>query len=65
MPIYEIKCKVCGHEMEFFKINSNDNIPVCPNCGECYFIQKPSTSTSFILKGGGWAKDNYSSSSKQ
>ncbi|CAN5805828.1 hypothetical protein BH09MYX1_BH09MYX1_49240 [soil metagenome] len=61
MPTYEYLCKECGHEWEADQRISADPLKDCPSCG------KPAASRqisggSFILKGGGWYADLYSSS---
>jgi putative FmdB family regulatory protein len=60
MPIYEYECPHCGHEFDKF-VNHlrNGNKWKCPKCGKQ--ANKVISPNSFILKGGGWAKDNYSS----
>lgn len=58
MPIFEFKCRNCGHEFEFLKIKSDDHAQ-CPNCavkGDGNLEKKVSTGTSFQLKGDNWAQ---------
>jgi putative FmdB family regulatory protein len=56
MPIYEYRCKTCGHEVELIQKRS-DGAPVCPNAhGE---LGKLHSLTAFHLKGGGWERDGY------
>lgn len=31
MPVFDMKCDVCGQEYEFFKVKSTE-IAVCPEC---------------------------------
>lgn len=65
MPIYEYQCQECQNIFEFEPISSEarDKI-ICPNCKEnnSNKFKKLISQTSFVLKGGCWAKDNYSSS---
>ena len=57
MPIYEYNCPSCGNQIE--KIQSiNAEAPSCPSCGHNP-MERMISSTSFILKGGGWYKDGY------
>lgn len=58
MPIYDYKCKKCGHVFEVtHSINSKDEYS-CPSC-----LHKKTnriiSRSSFILKGDGWYKDHY------
>lgn len=61
MPIFEYRCKACKAEFEFFK-HLSDEKPVCPQCGNKKaktLEQKVSAGVSHVLKGTGWARDNY------
>jgi len=61
MPIYEYKCKTCGHTTE--KLRSFREADEAAPCEKCQGETKRTISkTSFILSGGGWASDGYSSS---
>ena len=57
MPIYEFKC-VCGEEKEVLVSVGTDTV-VCDSCGKD--MEKIVSKSSFILKGSGWAFDNYGS----
>ncbi len=62
MPIYEYQCKKC-HEIEEVWQKMNDPAPrKCPKCGGA--LKKIISETAFQLKGSGWYKDLYSSSTK-
>ena len=65
MPIYCYKCNKCQEEFEVEQ-KVNDPIPDCPNKEneEEHEVVKQISLTSFVLKGSGWARDNYSSSKK-
>jgi putative FmdB family regulatory protein len=66
MPIYEYECCNCHHIAEQLHITLDAKvcgIIICPICG--HIADKIISTTSFRLKGGGWAKDNYSSSKKE
>ena len=60
MPIYVYKCYACDKQVEILQPLD----AVAPHCGDCALDRGTSTEmkialTSFSLKGGGWAKDNY------
>ena len=57
MPLYEFVCPHCGKELEAIQ-KYNDPYPICEECQK-EMVKKISVSTSFILNGGGWAKDGY------
>lgn len=61
MPIYEYKCRGCGHESEHLQKMDDPPPPCetegCPAHGEP--LERKVSKTSFELVGGGWAKDGY------
>ena len=60
MPLYEYVCKKCNKEFEMLQSIGTDSSK-CPDCGtEC---KKIVSATSFQLKGSGWYKTDYASSS--
>jgi len=59
MPIYEYVCDSCGVKSEAIQKISDAPLEVCPKCAGK--VRKAMSSTSFVLKGGGWYKDGYSS----
>lgn len=61
MPIYEYQCGKCGHEFERQQRMSDDPVKTCPEC-RSRKVKKLISQTSFVLKGGGWYSDLYSSS---
>ncbi|EDM80724.1 hypothetical protein PPSIR1_12613 [Plesiocystis pacifica SIR-1] len=61
MPIYRYRCTECGAEEEHIQKISEDPIEQCSTCGGK--LSKLMTAAAFHLKGGGWYKDLYSSSS--
>lgn len=63
MPIYEYKCQKCQHEFEREQRITADPITTCPSC-KARRVKKLISQTSFVLKGGGWYNDLYSSSKK-
>jgi putative FmdB family regulatory protein len=60
MPVYEYLCKGCGHEFEREQRISEAPIKKCPKCGAAK-ARRQISRTSFVLKGGGWYNDLYSS----
>ena len=59
MPTYHYQCQKCEHEYkEFRKMSENKKDLVCPEC-ESTAIEIVLAPTNHILKGIGWAKDNY------
>ena len=63
MPTYEYGCRDCGHEWEEIqRITEARDREVCPKCAKTSAHRLISGGTNFILKGGGWYSDLYSSS---
>lgn len=58
---YEYLCEACGHKWETEQRISEDPIKDCPHCGEPRAKRQISAGGGFILKGGGWYSDLYSS----
>lgn len=62
MPIYEYECSQC-HQTSDALQKVNDPAPeACPHCGAQHTLSRLVSRTSFVLKGGGWYADLYSSS---
>ena len=62
MPIYEYECSQC-HQVSDALQKVNDPPPeTCPHCGARSTLSRVVSRTSFVLKGGGWYADLYSSS---
>ncbi len=64
MPTYEYACGACGHQWEQVQRIVEAPIEVCPKCAQSSAHRLISGGTNFILKGGGWYSDLYSSSKK-
>jgi putative FmdB family regulatory protein len=62
MPTYEYGCAACGHEWDEIQRITAPPIEVCPKCSKSAAHRLISKGTGFILKGGGWYSDLYSSS---
>ena len=65
MPTYEYLCTACGHEWEFEQSIKEDPLKVCQKCSQETARRQISRGTGFILKGGGWYSDLYSSTSNK
>jgi len=64
MPIYEYACSQCGKLTEALQ-KVNDPAPeTCDGCGAKATLSRVVSRTSFVLKGGGWYSDLYSSVKK-
>ena len=60
MPIYEYECGGCGHLWEEEQKMNDLPISKCPKCKKNK-SKRLISDTSFVLKGGGWAKEGYKS----
>ena len=63
MPIREYKCKDCGNYMEVIQGINEKPLETCPECGGK--LEKLISNSSFVLKGSGWYKTDYNSSSSE
>ena len=61
MPLYDLYCK-CGYEEEKI-LKLDEEMPICPKCG--HQMKKAVSTTTFILKGSGWAADGYNKKGKK
>ena len=59
---YSYICTSCGHDWEAEQRISEAPLHVCPKCGESSAKRQIAGPANFILKGGGWYSDLYSSS---
>src|SRR5580700_9289684 len=62
MQTYEYACSACGHQWEQVQRIVEAPVEVCPKCAAKAAHRLISGGTNFILKGGGWYSDLYSSS---
>lgn len=60
MPTYEYACATCGHQWEEIQKISEAALTDCPECKKAT-AKRLISGGSFILKGGGWYSDLYSS----
>ena len=61
---YEYACEACGHQWEAEQSIKDAPLKSCVACGKEKAKRLVSGGTGFLLKGGGWYADLYSSSSK-
>ena len=62
MPTYEYICTSCKHEWEAEQSMRDEPLKKCPRCKHNTARRQMSLGGGFILKGGGWYADLYSSS---
>ncbi len=62
MPTYEYYCKKCDKVFEAFQKISEKPLGKCPSCNGK--VKRLLSASGFMLKGGGWYKDGYSSAKK-
>src|SRR5215475_187888 len=65
MPTYEYACSSCHHEWEAEQSIKEAPLTECPTCHEQTARRQISRGVGFILKGGGWYSDLYSSASNK
>jgi putative FmdB family regulatory protein len=58
---YEYACTACGHAWEAEQSISAAPLSECPHCHQASAKRQISGGAGFILKGGGWYADLYSS----
>jgi len=58
MPIYEYRCRECGHQKEFLQRMSDAPLTDCPECGKPSFT-KLLNAAGFQLKGTGWYATDF------
>jgi len=61
MPTYEYVCTSCGNQWEEIQKISESALTDCPKCQNAS-AKRQISGGNFILKGGGWYADLYSSS---
>jgi putative FmdB family regulatory protein len=61
MPIYEYRCKDCGHQEEFLQKVGEPALSQCPACGKASFY-KLLSAAGFQLKGSGWYATDFRNS---
>lgn len=58
---YEYVCEACGHQWETEQSIKDSALKTCVSCGASKAKRLVSGGTGFLLKGGGWYADLYSS----
>ena len=64
MPIYEYRCKACGHYLEQIQRMSDPALTDCPACGKRQ-LRRLISAAGFRLKGGGWYETDFKSTNKR
>lgn len=61
MPTYVYECPKCHKSTELIQSFKEKKAPLCmePGCDGQIEMESIISSTSFILKGSGWARDGY------
>ena len=63
---YEYRCRVCGREIEIRQgiLEDPERVLYCPFCERIRPVRRLISRSSFVLKGGAWAKEGYTRSKK-
>ncbi len=64
MPIYEYRCKQCGHQDSDIDSIHAPRVKKCPQCGKRSFSRLISAA-AFHLKGGGWYATDFKNKGKK
>jgi putative FmdB family regulatory protein len=64
MPTYEYICTSCSHEWENMAKITAPPTATCPKCKKKTAKRLISGGVGFQLKGSGWAREGYSTTSK-
>ena len=57
MPLYEYRCKKCGHQFEVIQKFSDKPQTKCPKCGAA--LEKLLSAPAIQFKGKGWYVTDY------
>ncbi|MGB9071186.1 MAG: zinc ribbon domain-containing protein [Terriglobales bacterium] len=57
MPLYEYRCKKCGHYFEKIRKFSDRQLRKCPECGGA--LEQLVSASSVRFKGSGWYVTDY------
>ncbi len=57
MPLYEYKCKKCGHRFEKIQKFSDPPVKKCPECGGA--VEQLLSPPAVQFKGSGWYVTDY------
>ena len=61
MPLYEYKCKKCGHRFEKIQKFSDRMVKKCPDCGGP--VEQMISAAAVRFKGSGWYVTDYAKKS--
>jgi putative FmdB family regulatory protein len=64
MPIYEYRCRSCGHELEKLQRMGDAALTDCPSCGVAE-LQRLVSAAGFRLKGAGWYETDFKQGQKR
>lgn len=62
MPLYEYRCKACGHQFEKIQSFSAPEEKVCPVCGG--EVERLLSAPAVQFKGSGWYVTDYAAKGK-
>jgi putative FmdB family regulatory protein len=62
MPLYEYKCKKCGHRFEKILKFSDKPVKKCPECGGA--VEQVISAPAVQFKGSGWYVTDYANKSQ-
>jgi putative FmdB family regulatory protein len=57
MPIYEYRCRSCGHTLEVIQKFNDKPLNTCTQCSGK--LEKLISRSAFQLRGGGWYNEGY------
>jgi len=63
MPIYEYRCRSCGHTFEVLQKFSDEAMKDCPRCSAP--VQRLISSPALVFKGGGWYVNEFPSKERK
>ena len=61
MPLYEYRCKKCGHHFERIQKFSDPHVKKCPDCGGA--VEQVISAPAVQFKGSGWYVTDYAKKS--
>jgi len=64
MPIYEYRCRDCGHCLEAIQRLADAPLTDCPACDQPS-LKKQVSAPSFRLSGGGWYETDFKTGDKK
>ena len=63
MPIYEYRCRACGHDVEALQKMTDASLRKCPECGKSQ-LKRLVSAPQFRLKGSGWYETDFKNKSE-